>query len=92
MILGHFGQNCRIWGSFGGKIGEFGGNLGHMTLTTAFLAPRRVVSCSTWENDLGSFWGKIGRFGAVLEAQLRNLGKLGQMTLTTAFLAPRRVV
>ena len=36
MILGHLGAKL-------GDLGEFGGKLGQMTLTTALLSPRRVV-------------------------------------------------
>ena len=43
LILGHFGAKFGGLGTFTGKIGEFGGKLGQMTLTTAFLSPRRVV-------------------------------------------------
>ena len=41
--LGSFWGKMGDLGSFGCKIGEFGGKLGQMTRTTGFVAPRRVV-------------------------------------------------
>ena len=87
------GPNLGIWGSFRGKIGEFGGKIGsndtHYGIP--FVKTRRLryyMQILVWGSflaklgDLDSFKGNIGEFGE----------KLGQMTLTTAFLSPSRAV